>query len=1088
MKRKGVARLMLLALAGTALSSTAAASPPTQLILAGDYIKIGLSDKGTLGVGGNTSPGILYDGTGTGTFNPSYDYLTPGSAFEGFTASWTGGSATNNNDGAADFTGGVLASYDGVAYDGTTYANRAVWTGTYAGVLTVTHDYYFDEDGEQLNIKTTITALADVAGLTFARFTDPDAVAAAGDSSSTNNFQGASGVPTADLVYAEALASKYVIGLYTSDATTHNSAVTGWTETTASYLAGASIGNGDNTIGLGFDIGALLNGASYSFNYSYIFGTDITAAIAANGGGGTTAPTTPPDIASGTPYTVSQLLSGEVEPVFDGGTLTLGSAGSAPTDFTVKATGGTIDTAGHDLTLSGVLSGEGVLEKSGVGVLTLTGANIHGGFNVTGGVLAFNSDAALGASGGVINVSNDATLRALENTTINHEVKIDSGQQGGFDTGANTVELAGDITGGGELRKEGAGALILTGNNSQSLLDIQGGTVVVGSQQALGVSGGQIVLHADTGFTASGALVITQGLEVAGANARFDTGGNNVVMSGALSGNNCFIKAGAGQLTLTAAGSNAIGACVEEGQLTFNSVFTGKVWVEDGGQAGGGGRINGDVVVNGVLAPGNSPGRLVVAGSVTQSPTGTLAIDIDGATPGIGAGHYDTLVLTGTGSVYTAAGTIAPITRGITGDASNTYTPRIGDAYEVVTAEGGVVGAYSSIEQPTAGMPANSRFDVVYMPRAVVLAVTAKSYATLAADGPLNAIAVGGVVDQLRDAAGGAASVSATRFTSGFAGLDTARATRSLQQAAGEVHADSLDAALESSRATRAHISGRMDQAFAGDRQVWAQVGGDTRKVRSDGHADGYRADSGSVMVGLDRRLSDDLLVGGAVSYGETELDAGMIGAGKSFSYRGHAYAGWRSGDHYVNGIVSAGAEVYKTSRRLELSSGALVFASKADGVSVSADVEAGRHLTLGRADVTLAAGLATDKVDRNGGEEMGSAIAALSFEDESRTALQGRIGALVSTQTEVGAVKFTPRASLFVLHELGDEATRLDTTLHGRGFAVSAASPGETSVKLAASVDAQVSDRTRLSLGYRYGWAQNGDSHAFRAVAAITW
>lgn len=454
----------MLALAGTALSfpTVASAAPAPSEILAGSYIKIGLNGFGTLGSEDSTPPGILYDGTGTGTFNPSYDYLTPGTPFEGFTftGSSSAGAFTASNNNASDYSrdiGGALTLYNGVAHGGTTYDKRAVWTGTYGALFTVTHDYYFNDDGQQLNITTTIEALTDLTGLNFSRFTDPDARAATGDSSSTNNFQGGTGVATNDLVYAEALASKYVIGLYTSDATAHNSAVTNWTYDTASYLAGGSIGNGDNTIGLGFNIGDLTSGSVFSFNYRYIFGTDISAALGAagaGGGGGGSKPT----IQDGGAYTVEQLLSGAVDPTFNGGVLTLGSSGAAPTDFTVETTGGTIDTAGHDLTLSGVLSGPGALNKSGAGVLTLTGANTHGGFNVQGGVLAFDSGAALG---GGATISNGATLRTLADMTLVQGLQIQIGQQGGFDTAGHDVTLGGDVTGGGVLQKIGAGSLTL---------------------------------------------------------------------------------------------------------------------------------------------------------------------------------------------------------------------------------------------------------------------------------------------------------------------------------------------------------------------------------------------------------------------------------------------------------------------------------------------------------------------------------------------------------------------------------------------------------------------------------------------------
>ncbi len=122
-----------------------AAAQASSLILSGDYIKIGLNDLGTLGYNGGTSPGILYDGTGTGTFNPSYDYLTPGSPFEGFVITGSDGTPffkNNNNVGTVDITG-VLTDYSGLAYGGVTYDNRAVWTGDFAGTLSITNDYFF---------------------------------------------------------------------------------------------------------------------------------------------------------------------------------------------------------------------------------------------------------------------------------------------------------------------------------------------------------------------------------------------------------------------------------------------------------------------------------------------------------------------------------------------------------------------------------------------------------------------------------------------------------------------------------------------------------------------------------------------------------------------------------------------------------------------------------------------------------------------------------------------------------------------------------------------------------------------------------
>src|SRR3546814_14087859 len=105
-----------------------------------------------------------------------------------------------------------------------------------------------------------------------------------------------------------------------------------------------------------------------------------------------------------------------------------------------------------------------------------------------------------------------------------------------------------------------------------------------------------------------------------------------------MDGTQCLIKAGSGRLTLAAAASNDIGACVEEGTLSFNNRFDGQVWVYEGGTAGGSGLIHGNVQVNGTLAPGNSPGQLFVAGRGRQNEGRRIALDYGGLNAGQWAG------------------------------------------------------------------------------------------------------------------------------------------------------------------------------------------------------------------------------------------------------------------------------------------------------------------------------------------------------------------------------------------------------------------------------------------------------------------
>ena len=282
-----------------ALSAVFTNAEAANLILVGDYVKIGVNEAtGTLGSGGNTPPGILYDSTGTGTFNSAYDYLTPGSPFEGWTLKFNTTTVYNNNTGVTGLSGGVLTGYDGVAHNGTTYDNRAVWTNTSHADFDISHDYRFNNNQQFVDISTAVTAKTTMTGIYFARFTDPDARAAAGDSSQTDNVVGYGAIPTTNVVFSEALASRYALGLYSADTNVNAAVSSAWsTDPTVYYAGGTSygtgvnFGRGDHTIGMGWYLPTLASGSTATFSYAYIFGPSAfgaaSTAVADGAGGGT---------------------------------------------------------------------------------------------------------------------------------------------------------------------------------------------------------------------------------------------------------------------------------------------------------------------------------------------------------------------------------------------------------------------------------------------------------------------------------------------------------------------------------------------------------------------------------------------------------------------------------------------------------------------------------------------------------------------------------------------------------------------------------------------------------------------------------
>ena len=291
MKKLVISSLLAALLSTTALADTSSISTTAtgMGVLENDYVKAGVNGtSGTLGSGGNTSPGLLYDSTGSGTFNTSYDYLTPGSPFDGFAIKIDGTNSKNNNNGNGPWT-----DADGLTDgDGT-----LTWTGTNSAHSgwEIENTYSLGATAEHIEIGTQITAGSNATTLSFGRFIDPDARAAAGDSSSTDNVLGYGVIPDTNVAFSEALSSRYALGLYSTDSNV-DAGITRWTTDADSYTENAVDGDGsktntgDNTIGLSWNWSSVSTGDILTASYAYIFGPSAfdaaDAAITAGAGGG----------------------------------------------------------------------------------------------------------------------------------------------------------------------------------------------------------------------------------------------------------------------------------------------------------------------------------------------------------------------------------------------------------------------------------------------------------------------------------------------------------------------------------------------------------------------------------------------------------------------------------------------------------------------------------------------------------------------------------------------------------------------------------------------------------------------------------
>jgi len=166
-----------------------------------------------------------------------------------------------------------------------------------------------------------------------------------------------------------------------------------------------------------------------------------------------------------------------------------------------------------DGTYTGLLSGTGSVEKTGVGVLTLApaaaGGNTYsGGTTITQGTVAIAADNVLGAASGGLTF-NGGTLQLTQALNLASTRAMSINASGGtIDTQAFSTTISQGITGAGALTKTGSGTLVTTGTNTYaSGTYIAGGTLQLGSGGTSGSIVGDVTNNGSLVFNRSDAVV-----------------------------------------------------------------------------------------------------------------------------------------------------------------------------------------------------------------------------------------------------------------------------------------------------------------------------------------------------------------------------------------------------------------------------------------------------------------------------------------------------------------------------------------------------------------------------------------------------
>ena len=278
--------------------------------------------------------------------------------------------------------------------------------------------------------------------------------------------------------------------------------------------------------------------------------------------------------------------------------LVMGAAELSPANAVSISTGisGTINTNGNNATLGTVISGDGVLVKSGTGVLSLTNTNTYaGGTVIKGGLIQFAGVGNIGSA----NVTFDGGgLRWAAGNTLDPSTLTTNFLAGGgvFDTNGNNITVAGNVggTGLGRLTKQGAGLMTLAaGQTFQGGVSVLGGTLAIDNVTAFGTVPGVAtpgnLVFSDSTLQITGTQIITavRGVTLGGAVAMtMANPADSVSIAGAITGTGSLSLQGGGIWTFNGSNSYAGGTAIGGGTVRLDgaaaSLGSGTVTVANG--------------------------------------------------------------------------------------------------------------------------------------------------------------------------------------------------------------------------------------------------------------------------------------------------------------------------------------------------------------------------------------------------------------------------------------------------------------------------------------------------------------------------
>jgi autotransporter-associated beta strand protein len=642
-------------------------------------------------------------------------------------------------------------------------------------------------------------------------------------------------------------------------------------------------------------------------------------------------------------------------------------------------------------------------------------------------------------------------------------------------SGGETVFFDSSSAGSANIINNAGGQLVFastsTATNATTVTNNAGGFLDIGTLTNGGITIGQV--------TGAGNIYLgANNLTIGGQNASGTISG--VISDGVSPGNNfqlpaslvggSLTKIGNGSLDLTGANTYTGNTMVSGGSLFVDgSIVSPLTTVNMGALLGGHGIIGGNVINNGVVSPGNSPGTLTVKGNYTQASSGTLLIEVGG----LAASQHDLLKVGGSASLAGAL-QLQPLNGFKFSDAGQTVT--------FLTAAAGETGRFSSVQNLSSFNGPITNTTLIYLPDAVEL--EAKQGSVFSALHGLPGLTGNDLqTAKLLDSA--AHAPAAAKLFSVLDGATVSQLIKDIQLIDPGQLAALSNIGSSISNQTILSLTQRFETIQGlpttqgpggpagpdgkGGKEVlppaadnrWGSFitgSGDFERVEDTSASRGFNFGSGGVTLGVDYRFTDHFAAGLFTSYTNTGIDIANGGRINVNVGKWGLYGTYFNGGFYVNSAAEGGYSAYDNHR--DALGGTA--RSSTEGGDFSALFAPGYNWTMGGLTFGPTSRFQYSYQGTDGFTESGS-FAPMAVASQHTESIVSAIGMKASYDWKIRNIIIRPELRLEWEHEYSDTTTGIDAQLaSGAGHAVALTTPtiGRDDLHLGAGCAVVVSER----------------------------